>query len=124
MTRIQELEDAGDEKDIETRELMRALGTLQSRSDIALNEQSRLEADLEARDEVLERVRARLTMAEREVRDVQARYNEQVSGCFVSHDHPSSWKAGFGLTRRNDPLKQSALLSKLKKHISNLEYEP
>jgi hypothetical protein len=78
LTRIQNLEDARTEQDIETRELMRALGTLQSHSDTAFTEQSRLENDLEARDEVLERVRARLAMVEREVRDVQGRYNEQV----------------------------------------------
>ncbi|WWC62064.1 uncharacterized protein I303_104653 [Kwoniella dejecticola CBS 10117] len=58
-------------------ELSKGMSALQTRSEEAFNEQSRMEADLEERDELLDRLRKRLADAERQARDSQKRYVEQ-----------------------------------------------
>ncbi|RSH87280.1 hypothetical protein EHS25_003189 [Saitozyma podzolica] len=61
----------------EKQELIGALTGLQARVEEAFNEQGRLEADLEGRDELLDHLRARMTDTERALRDQQRRYAEQ-----------------------------------------------
>ncbi|WWC89228.1 uncharacterized protein L201_004146 [Kwoniella dendrophila CBS 6074] len=58
-------------------ELLKNINALQSKNDEAFNERGRMEADLEERDELLERLRKRLTEAERQARESQKRYIEQ-----------------------------------------------
>ncbi|WWC70072.1 uncharacterized protein I206_104018 [Kwoniella pini CBS 10737] len=58
-------------------ELIKGMNALQARGDEAYNEQSRMEADLEERDELLERLRKRLADSERQARESQKRYIEQ-----------------------------------------------
>ncbi|OCF60721.1 hypothetical protein L486_00360 [Kwoniella mangroviensis CBS 10435] len=58
-------------------ELVKGISALQSKTDEAFNEQTRMEADLEERDELLDRLRKRLTEAERLARESQKRYIEQ-----------------------------------------------
>jgi hypothetical protein len=65
--------------------------------------------DVEARDDLLDRLRSRLSMLERELRESQ-----RVAQVQVCHLNPRA-------DVRNVPLNQNVLPSKLKKLISTLE---
>ncbi|ORY20637.1 hypothetical protein BCR39DRAFT_555091 [Naematelia encephala] len=77
MTKIEELETGQRTLGERYEVAVTALAGLHARTDEAFTEQGRLEADLQARDEVLERLRGRVKHAERETREVQKRYAEQ-----------------------------------------------
>ncbi|ODO09861.1 hypothetical protein I350_02083 [Cryptococcus amylolentus CBS 6273] len=58
-------------------ELERALAVVQARTDEAFNEQARMEADLEDRDRLLDRLRKRVSDTERQLKDSQKRNADQ-----------------------------------------------
>ncbi|WRT66451.1 uncharacterized protein IL334_003409 [Kwoniella shivajii] len=77
LQRIKEAESDRERLEGKHDELVKGLTALQSKNDEAFNEQSRMEADLEERDELLDRLRNRLAEAEKQARDGQKRYIEQ-----------------------------------------------
>ncbi|WVF71251.1 hypothetical protein IAT40_006053 [Kwoniella sp. CBS 6097] len=77
MLQLEEAENDRRKFEIQHEELVKAISSLQSRTDEAFSEQSRMEADLEERDELLERMRQRVADAEKQARESQKRYVEQ-----------------------------------------------
>ncbi|KIY36136.1 hypothetical protein I305_00988 [Cryptococcus gattii E566] len=75
--KIEVLENNRDKLEINIGELSRAMATLQSRFDETLNEQSRMEADLIERNELLDRLSMRMSETERQVKDAQKRCVDQ-----------------------------------------------
>ncbi|OCF38510.1 hypothetical protein I317_07715 [Kwoniella heveanensis CBS 569] len=77
MLQLEEAENDRRKLEIQHEELVQAISSLQSRTDEAFSEQSRMEADLEERDDLLELMRHRVTEAEKQARESQRRYVEQ-----------------------------------------------
>lgn len=75
--KIEMLETNRDKLERDIGELSRAMATLQSRFDESLNEQSRMETDLIERNELLDRLRKRVSETERQVKGAQKRYTDQ-----------------------------------------------
>ncbi|KIR77117.1 hypothetical protein I306_05901 [Cryptococcus gattii EJB2] len=75
--KIEVLENNRDKLEINIGELSRAMATLQSRFDETLNEQSRMEADLIERNELLDRLSMRMSETEKQVKDAQKRCVDQ-----------------------------------------------
>lgn len=78
ITRIENLSIEQDRLENERKELVQSLGGLQSRVDEAFSEQGRLEADVEGRDQMLERMRIKAAETDKALRETQRRYTEQV----------------------------------------------
>lgn len=64
---------------------MSALNSAESRLNDLYADQARMEEEMAARIEVAEKLRAQVKELEREKRDLQRRYNEQVRFCRFSH---------------------------------------
>jgi hypothetical protein len=64
---------------------MSALNLAESRLNDLYVDQARMEEEMAARIEVSEKLRAQVRELEREKRDLQRRYNEQVRICLFSH---------------------------------------
>lgn len=65
--------------------VMSALNTTESRLNEMYVDQARMEEEMAARIEVSEKLRAQVRELEREKRDLQRRYNEQVRFYLFSH---------------------------------------
>lgn len=81
---------------------MYALNTAESRLNDLYVDQARMEEEMAARIEVSEKLRAQVRELEREKRDLQRRYNEQVRFCLFSY-FVYTW-----MIRRHRHLRQSA----------------
>ncbi|RXK37059.1 hypothetical protein M231_05647 [Tremella mesenterica] len=77
MERIEEMEMIHATLESDKKSLARSIQVLQERQEESLAEQSRLETDLEERNDILDRIRSRLSEAERNAREAQRRYAEQ-----------------------------------------------
>ncbi|WVR06990.1 hypothetical protein IAU60_004027 [Kwoniella sp. DSM 27419] len=75
-----QLEEADNDRrllEIKHDEMVKAMLGVQVRMDEAFQEQSRMEADLEERDDLLERLRKKIGLVEQQVRDGHKKYQEQ-----------------------------------------------
>ncbi|EIW70397.1 hypothetical protein TREMEDRAFT_60894 [Tremella mesenterica DSM 1558] len=79
MERIEEMEMIHASLESDKKNLARNIQVLQERQEESLAEQSRLETDLEERNDILDRIRSRLSEAERNAREAQRRYAEQLT---------------------------------------------
>ncbi|WWD17221.1 hypothetical protein CI109_101659 [Kwoniella shandongensis] len=77
VAKVERMEQDRDRSEMEHKEMKVLVAGLQSRIEEAFSEQTRMEADLEERDDLLERLRKRVNEAERQARESHKRCVEQ-----------------------------------------------